>query len=209
MDLGKIPKLKAGIALDIDETLAWTIKLWVQEMKVKFKNPEKLSTNQIIEKYKLAQNVPYWNTEEAKVWMEDKRNSNDFQKIIPTVKDSKKYVEKISKIINISAYLTIRPEIVKQGTREWLDKNNFPKAPIICRPTKIPSKEGNLWKAKVLEKTYPKIKGIIDDNPEVLKYLNKDYKGVFFLYNNKISSKINVVSCKTWKDVYFEIKNRF
>ena len=44
---GLLAELRAngrrGLALDIDETLAWTIGAWVERMQVLFGNPEKLS----------------------------------------------------------------------------------------------------------------------------------------------------------------------
>lgn len=48
-----------GLAVDIDETLSWTLKYWVEKMAEKFGNPENLSVLEIIKKYRYSQNVPY------------------------------------------------------------------------------------------------------------------------------------------------------
>lgn len=211
MNIGKIPKLKEGIALDIDDTIALTFGYWIKSLKKKFKMSEDLTPDKIIKKYKLAQEVPCWQTKEALAWMENKRNSNDFQRKIPPIKDSIKFVKKINKLIPISVYITIRPKIVTESSKDWIEKYNYPEAPIILRPKNISLEKGNEWKARVLEHLYPKIKGIIDDNINVLKNLKEDYKGTFFLYNhNKINlknSKINVFPCTDWNQVYKNIKN--
>lgn len=206
--LDKIKKI--GLAVDIDETLAWTVGHWVREMQKLFGNPEKLSVKKMVHKYTYTQRVPYWQTEEALKWMEDKRNCNEFQKILPIIKNANHYLNKINKIIPISAYITIRPELVKKGTEHWLTKHNFPKAPVIFRPNKIPTKNGNKWKAELLEKLYPKIIGFIDDSPHVIENLSKNYKGTAFHYNKTpIKTKLNVVHCKSWETVYQQVKKYF
>ena len=55
----KIPRMKSGIAVDIDETLSWTVGYWFKEMIKLFGNPEKLSVKKLISKYRYTQNVPY------------------------------------------------------------------------------------------------------------------------------------------------------
>jgi len=57
-----------GLAVDIDETLSWTIGYWIEEMQNKFGNPENLTIKEMVEKYRYTQNVPYWQHEEALQW---------------------------------------------------------------------------------------------------------------------------------------------
>jgi hypothetical protein len=209
LKIGKLPKItREGIALDIDETLSDTISYWVFEMQRKFGNPENLSVKEMIVKYRYAQNVPYWQTSEAMSWAEDQRNSNELQTKLQLIKDADAYVKKINKIIPIVAYISIRPDTVIGGTQAWLDKHGFPKAPVICRPKDIPTERGSEWKARVLEKLYPKVRGIIDDNSSVLKFINKDYKGTIFLYDHKkpVPSNVNTIHCKDWPEVYSNVK---
>lgn len=202
--------ISPGLAVDIDETLSWTIGYWVREMQKEFGNPEKLSVEEMVKKYRYTQNVPYWQSKEALDWMEAHRNSDSVQEELPLIEGSSEYLNKINKIVPISAYLTIRPHNVVNGTQKWLDKHNFPKAPIICRPKELQTHEGNKWKAKALEEYYPKIKGLIDDNPSVIKFIDPNYKGVVFLYNHEpIESKVNVIACKDWEDVYKKVKSKF
>jgi hypothetical protein len=139
--------------------------------------------------------------------MDSKRECNDTQKELPLIKNANHAINEIHKIIPISAYVTIRPESVMSGTQEWLNKHNFPKAPIICRPNNLPHAKGNEWKANLLKELYPKIVGIIDDNPAVVKYLEPDYKGKVFVYNSKqIETKIDAIPCKDWDAVVKEVK---
>lgn len=50
-----ISENRKGIALDIDETLSWTIGYWVEKMQELFGNPENLTVRQLIEKYRYTQ----------------------------------------------------------------------------------------------------------------------------------------------------------
>jgi len=198
----------AGLAVDIDETLAWTIGYWVEEMQKKFGNPEELTIKEMVEKYRYTQNVPYWQHAEAMEWVDEKIHSNETQKELPLIEDADFYLKKINDIVPVAAYLTIRPENVLEGTRDWLTKHGFPAAPIICRP--LEETNGSQWKAKVLSSLYPKILGIIDDNAKLLEFLDKNYPGIIFLYDHKDNKgQANVVACPNWLAVYKEIKDRF
>ncbi len=198
----------AGLAVDIDETLAWTIGYWVEEMQKKFGNPEELTVKEMVEKYRYTQNVPYWQHAEAMKWVDEKIHSNETQKELPLIEDADFYLKKINDIVPVAAYLTIRPENVLEGTKDWLDKHGFPAAPIICRP--LGETNGSQWKARVLSSLYPKILGIIDDNAKLLEFLDKNYPGTVFLYDHKDNKgREDVIACPNWLAVYKEIKDRF
>ncbi|MFA6065273.1 MAG: hypothetical protein WCW44_03800 [archaeon] len=201
---------KSGIALDIDETLSNTALHWFSSMIKLFGTPEKLTAKEMIIKYKYTKHVPYWQTKEAQEWLNSQRMSNNMQREIPLIKNSNHSVEKINKIIPIVAYLTVRPNSVEKGTKDWLLKHNFPVAKIICRPDNIAFSDGNKWKAKMLTELYPKVLGIIDDNPELLTFLPTDYKGTIFVYGSEhIETKLNAIPCKDWKTTLEEVQRVF
>lgn len=198
---------KVGIAVDIDETLSWTIGYWVEEMQKKFGNPEKLTIKEMVEKYRYTQNVPYWQNEEVLKWIDKKINSNKTQEDLPLIEGSSAYLNRINQIIPIVAYITIRPEKVLEGTKNWLTKHNFPAAPVICRPNEIVHGNGNEWKAGVLREMYPQVIGIIDDNAKLLQFLQPDYQGKVFLYDHHDNLGLSfAVACKDWLTVYSEVK---
>jgi len=209
--MSNLPKIeKTGLAVDIDETLSWTIGYWVEQMQKKFGNPENLSIKEIIEKYRYTQNVPYWQSEEALKWIDQKIHSNELQKDLPLIEESNIYLNKINQIIPIAAYITVRPKTVIKGTQEWLDKHDFPKAPVVCKPMNVKHADGNKWKAGLLKKLYPDIVGIIDDHIKLVECLDKDYQGKVFLYDHTtVDSQLNVVACKHWLNIYTEVKNEF
>lgn len=198
-----------GLALDIDETLSNTSIYWFKTLSELFGNPESLTTNEIIEKYRYTQNVPYWQIPEALEWMESARNSNEIQERILLIENAHNVVQKINLVLPIKAYITARPSSVADGTKRWLTKHNFPEAKLITRPDVIPSQDGNIWKSKVLEDLYPEIVGIVDDNPGLADRLGADYRGVVFLYDNITHTRtdIDVIPCKTWDDVYSSVLN--
>ncbi len=201
---------KPGLAVDIDETLSWTIGYWTEKMMEIFGNPENLTVKEIIEKYRYTQNVPYWQSAEAKQWMHDKIHSDDLQKELPLIEGANDYLQKIYSIIPIAAYITVRPQSVIKGTQTWLDKHGFPKAPIICKPLDVVHGDGNKWKAEVLQKLYPDVLGMIDDNAKLLDFLDAKYPGVIFLYDHHtVESTLNVIACKNWGEVFGEVERNF
>ncbi len=201
---------KAGLALDIDNTLSQTNLWWAQRLHEKHGSPEGLSPKQAIEKYGLSSNVPYWkNSADAQKWMEEQRHSNQTQEEYEVLEEAKEAVLEINKIIPIQCYLTARPDSVENGTKKWLEKHGFPKAEVIMRPGKMPHAGGNSWKAKTLESLYPEIIGLIDDDPDILAKLSTSYKGKIFLLNSKFTtSSKNVFACKSWKEALAQVKRQ-
>jgi hypothetical protein len=207
LDYNLTDKMIPGLAIDIDETLSWTIGYWVGTMQKLFGNPENLSQNQLIAKYRYTQNVPYWQTKEAEAWMEEQRFSNELQTKLPLIDGANTYLTKISKIIPISAYTTTRPDKVKDGTQKWLEQNNFPKAEIICRPSELPFNKGDEWKAKFIKENNSRFIGVIDDKPQIAELLGEEYNGTIFLYEHaNVNNQSNVISCKDWKTIYEKVK---
>lgn len=205
-----IPKLQRWLALDIDETLSGTVWYMVKDMQKLFWNPENLSAPKIVEKYRYAQKVPYWQSEKITNWIEKKICSNAMQTKLPVIPWAKAFVAKIHKIIPIAAYITVRPLKVLEGTKKRLKDNGFPSAPIIMKPDAIPREQWNTRKAEVLQTLYPQIQGIIDDNDGLLKELKKNYMWTVFVYDHDKLTKghtyKNAFACKTWKDVYQKVK---
>ena len=197
-----------GLALDIDETLSFTIKVVVEKLMEKLGNPESLTAVEISKKYKHTNSITYWQGDEATKILEDIIHSSEAQKDLPLIEGADKFVKEINKIIPILAYITVRPKRVIHGTRFWLKKNNFPEAPIITKPKNIHRRNGNQWKAKVLEYLYPQIVGIVDDNPGLTDFFGKKYKGVIYLYDNVETKRkdINIIPCENWEVVAKKVK---
>lgn len=203
---------KPGLALDIDETLSWTLGYWIKEMQERFGNPENLSLHDLIAKYRYTQNVPYWQTKEAEEWMEKMRGSNNFQTEFEPMPSAIQSVQELNNIVPVIKYLTVRPETVLNGTKIWLKKHGFPEAEVIARPTNVPHAEGNKWKAIKLVELYPHVQGIVDDNAGLLQFLPADYKGHVFLYTHTTipdNPLENVYTCPDWKSVVQQVEKVF
>lgn len=192
-----------GLALDVDETLSWTIHYWMEQMQQRFGNPENLSVEAMIAKYRYAQHVPYWQGEEVETWLEKMRHSDEMQEDLMLVKGADLAVAEINKIIPIKAYITARPETVEKGTIKWLRANNFPEADVITKPVGIPYTEGNRWKAGVLTMLHPQILGIVDDNVNLIRYLPDSYRGRVFLFDNpkEAGDGQRFLAGKTWPEI--------
>ena len=208
-----LPEINEWIALDIDETLSRTIGYLVAEMQKRFWNPENLSVEEMVTKYRYTQNVPYWQSDEVTQRLNDTLRSNTLQEEIWIIAWAKEFVKKINTIVPIAAYITVRPIVVFEWTQNRLQRNWFPKAPIIMKPESVKREEGNIRKAQVLEKMYPKILGIIDDNDGLVSYITKEYKWIIFLYSHDETKQEhkekNVIACKSRNDVYNEVKKYF
>jgi hypothetical protein len=201
--------LGTGIACDLDETCSWTVYHYIDILKNKFGNPENLSTLDMVEKYQYVQSVPYYRTPEINEWIEEMIHSNELQPELPLIPNIQDYIHKVNKTMPIKCYLTLRPESVVDGTREWLKQHQFPDATVFAKPDHIDRLEGNKWKANILKQAYPTIKGIIDDNQGIIEELGKDYQGKLFLFGHKSSPNgaSFVVPCQDWNKVYGEIKD--
>ena len=171
--------IPASIAIDIDEVLSMTTLHWMNIMHEKFDFLEKM------------------------------RVDNRFYENIPVIEDSILALNDINKTMHLSCYLTTRSEAVRSGTKKWRAKNNFPNARIIMKPDVISSRDGNKWKAEVLQSLYPQTIGVIDDNPGLLDFISDNYKGVVFLYgvDSFKERNIKVIPCKDWKTILIKIKN--
>lgn len=200
-----------GLALDIDETLSFTIGGLVDGLIKQFGNPENLTAEEIVKKYKHTDKIPYWQGKECDLLIDKILTDEKIQKDLPLIKNANSLANKVAKIIPIVSYITIRPRIIFEATKHWLKKNNFPKAPTILKPKNISRRMGNKWKAKVLEYLYPEVLGIVDDNPNLVKNLSKGYKGTIFLYDHTETERkdIKVIPCKDWNRVLVEVKKQF
>ncbi len=202
-----VSKNVQGIALDIDETICWTIGHLVGEMQKLFGNPENLSVEDLIAKYRYTKHVPYWQTRAIRKWLDDYRESSESKENLPLMNGAKETVLTIHKIIPVVAYITARPEVVRDGTQKWLDKHGFPKAKIVLRPAHVDHDEGNKWKAQVLHELYPHVLGIIDDNPSLVDYLPKNYLGKIFVFGGGASASSSILNCITWEEVIEHVSN--
>lgn len=192
-----------GLAIDIDDVLCYTDNHWVDEMS-KFANPENLTREEILKKYKNFDNVPYWNTPEAMAVVDKLMHSNEFQETVPLIENADQAIHAINKIVPVVAYITARPLSVYEGTRSWLTKHGFLSAPIVFRDLDTKHEHRNMWKAELLKDLYPEVLGIIDDHPELGEQLRSlGYEGRHYLYDNGSNEKDykEGSALKTWEEI--------
>ena len=202
-----------GLVLDIDETLSYTKLHWIRELQRLFGNPENIPAEELARKYKLAQDAPYWKENpEALKWMDVTRSNPEAQLNLPLIEGALEGVRQLQDIVPVYGYLTIRPESVSMATKSWLSDVGFPDLPVISRPDFVNFMEGNKWKACVLHKLFPHVRGIVDDSPSVARNVTASYPGLVFLFDHDRfeddPSRSNVVPSKTWTDVLENVRNR-
>lgn len=198
-----------GLALDVDDTLSNTVTPYFDLLRENFGNPENLTTQEIVAKYGHGSRVPYWKTEEIRIWKRTIFDDPKFYDTLELHENSNHIVEKINSIIPISCYITARPTFVIEATKAWLKKHGFPEREVIARPPEY--EDGNKWKAEELVKLYPNIVGIVDDDPRLISALPKEYQGAVFLYSHleyDQETPLNVIPCKDWEAVYDKIQKQ-
>jgi uncharacterized HAD superfamily protein len=199
-----------GLALDIDETLCDTSTYWFEEAVKKFGNPTTLTTKEIIDKYILIQNIPFWDKEILKPWIINARKSKDMHVNANSIENAIEIVNQIHQNIPIVAYITARSETLRGITKLWLKKHKFPKAKVfhvISQKKDLGSKTSSKAKVELLEYLYPHITGIVDDHPDVAELTHDKYEGNIYVFRStKVYDKKNIISCKDWNDVFEKIK---
>lgn len=192
-----------GLALDIDDTLSLTDHYWITEMKRRFGDPENLTRDELVRKYRWIEEVPYWKTKGARELMQELTHSNEFQESIPVIENANQIVRQIASTVPVVAYITARPISVLHGTAQWLAKHDFPVAPIVFRPADITNEAKHRWKAEVLEYLYPQVLGIVDDSPDLAKHLDTmNYQGTVYQYGTRSEALVPcAISCESWTDV--------
>src|SRR4030043_1797615 len=91
---------RTGLALDIDETLSDTGPHWWNHM-MKFHVPEGLNQKVLLEQYEFIEHVPAWQTEEAKKYITNTLESNEFNETIPLLHESNDMVKKLNAIVPV------------------------------------------------------------------------------------------------------------
>lgn len=197
-----------GLALDIDETISYTLKYWGEYLITNHGNPENLTIDEIYLKYGYVNN--YWKTDEAITWMNNAIHDDKLHEKFEVIQDADEIVQEVNNIKPIVIYITNRPESVKNGTVKWLSKHQFPNAPIFFKPDKINFGSGGSWKGDLLKDLYPGVEGFIDDSPHLLEEISPDYKGTIYYSAHDTSPRndIKVIPCKTWKDVLKVIREK-
>jgi 5'(3')-deoxyribonucleotidase len=196
------------LAVDLDETVAWTVGHWMTRLRNEFPIEGSPSVEQLIHEHRFAQNVPHWKTNtEALKRMQQFRCCPELHRELPIIPGSVEALRRLENLFSFE-YLTMRNEIVLEATKDWLLLHKFPAGDVTVCPSETPLAEKTSWKARVLELRYPNLVGIIEDHPDVIQSLPGNYKGTVFFYSHTESprSDIRVIPCPTWEHVEQNIR---
>jgi len=194
--------MEKGLMIDIDDTLSLTAAYWMEYLQSIYGNPENITPMEMFRKYHSVQQVPYWQgNRDINQHIYKLIYSNYIQLKLPVFDDSNLILNEMANYCKITCYLTKRPEKIKPGTISWLEKHNFPPAPVICMPNNVKLKNGNLWKAKVINDLSDSILAVIDDDKRLIYELEK-YKSIHYFLITKENFdylKLKVYPCSNWK----------
>ena len=174
---------RGAYAIDIDDTVALTAQAWASILIEQFGAPDGLSASEIFKVYGIIQNVPHWQTPEARDWIRGAINSTEIYDRVEPISEARDFLSNPPEGITIGCYLTARPDDCHEQTSRWLKRHGFPHAPLLCRPSSVPHNERHPWKARELEKLYPSVIGLIDDQVEIAHELKPSYPGRVIIVN--------------------------
>lgn len=188
-----------GLAIDIDDTLAETARTCIEIVAGKLGTHREFTTDELAFTYHQPGNVPFWKEEHAQKLIDETMTSKEFLENIPVVPGAIESLQKINQIVPVSLYISSRLTSLQTVTQAWLEKNGFPKAPIILRDEQTMDPH---WKATYLEVNYPKIFGIIDDTIEPYLASNWLFPSRFFWLQRHKKNALyneNLKSSETWE----------
>lgn len=196
-----------GLALDIDETLADTNTHFFTHTFRRHPIPG-IALDALMRRYKFSEDVPEWKEPEVRITLEEFLHSDAFHASIPVIPGASESVRLFPESAPVVAYVTARPEELRRGTEEWLERHEFPKAPVLMRTSDggVPdSTIRNRWKIGVLQALWPRVTGIVDDNLGLAHELERtDYPGRLYLYGPRGDAcpvHPRIRACPTWPDV--------
>ncbi len=200
----------SGIAVDIDETIANTVELLMQEMQQRFGNPEGRSAQELVQLHQKAGRVPYpeWQTPEAKTWLKEAVHSEDVHRRAPEITGARETLTRLHEKGLLSCYLTVRDSSLTNVTKEWLELNGFPILDIITKPDYVKNRHGDAWKALELHQNHPHITGIIDNSASVMTNLPGNYAGQAYHFGAEapVRTDIKITPCNNWSKVEMAIQ---
>lgn len=203
-DLGQ-----SGLALDIDDVLCVTGKIWYEGLVQAAGHPG-ISFEEMVRDYSgRFQQAPAWKDHPAVMeWIQCMINSHDHYACLAPWDKAKERVWDVHALLPIRAYVTMRSLAVIDTTQEWLRMHGFPDAPILSRPLDTHHSKMHAWKAHALHELHPHLVGIVDDDPHVVEQLPAAYRGTVFLFGGAQSprSDVNIVPCQNWDEVYEHVK---
>ena len=207
---GDSAPLVGGLAVDVDETLGWTVGLWFRLLSERFGNPENLSPRQFEAKYEFTYRVSYWQAQDVNEFMDQQRSDPNRQlevELMPGAVEGMRAIRACGQ--ELDCYLTTRPQCVSEATALWARRNGLPDLPVTAKPDEIPFSQGNQWKVDVLLKLFPKVGGIIDNSGDLINLIPADYPGLVFHFgaNARIREDLGdrLIPCATWADVAREV----
>lgn len=212
-EISTTPATKRGysvptLAVDLDETVAWTVGHWIGRLLKEFPIEGSPSVEQLIEQHRFAERVPEWKANPAALErMQQFRCCPDLHRELPIIPGSVEALRRLESLFSFE-YLTMRNELVLDATKDWLTRHNFPAGEVTVCPSETPLEQKTSWKARVLELRYPDLVGIIEDHPSVVQSLPADYQGTVFFYSHSESPRndIHVIPCPTWEHVEQNIR---
>jgi hypothetical protein len=200
---------RPGLALDIDDTLCHLGRKWYDTM-VEIAGHPGLTYEEITHSHSGGfQHVPAWKGHPGiEAWIQKTLVDHEHYLGLEPIEQAREGVQKISALVPVHAYITMRSLAVIDASHAWLRRHGFPDLPILSRPLDVPKERIHAWKAQALADLYPTIQGIVDDDPNVVMNLPPGYQGTIFLYGKTSHPRadLSIIPCKDWDEVYTKVQ---
>ncbi len=176
--------LTGKLAIDIDDTLSRTTKMFVEVLSEHFPPPRKITVAEAQRHYALHGSPIYWGgLPEAKGLRRSLAHDSGAHADLDVFPRAVAGMRELYEEGLIGCYFTARSEDMRAVTEDWLHKNGFPDAPIFMRDGSVDFKYHFGWKAEVLHDLTPDVCGAVDNSAILARQVEElRYKGMFFLF---------------------------
>ncbi|MCA9478394.1 MAG: hypothetical protein KC535_04565 [Nanoarchaeota archaeon] len=176
---------RSGVACDLDDVLMNTKPFLFSHFKSLFGSI--YSPEVLYFLYHTPSRNPEWDTPEKRAIIEEHLNRPELYRDIPLLKESKRTLLELQKNELFNSYITARPHVLDKVTKSYLKSQELPDLPLVSRyfPNKYHQSNGQ-WKATVLDKLFPKVRGIIDNGTDLFNQLERTkYPGFMILFGEE------------------------
>lgn len=195
--------LKYGLALDIDDTIADTSRACIRHMLEKF-GQHPLTIEEIRTRYGYPSLVPEWQLPQYQSTLQSLYQSTRLYQHVQPLPGAIAHTHQLATIAPIQCYITSRMTHLHDLTAEWLERHDFPAAPLICRPPEIQEPD---WKIRFLVHEKYHLVGIVDNELYVPSDVDFHFRLFELVEHQKISPAHPALEiCDSWQTVIEKLR---
>lgn len=219
----RLQDARIGLVLDVDEALVLSVQRWTEEMNALFLRLGYLDTPWQYDEVCRAGGTqgsfgkdPRIPPEHFKRASQRRLRSARFNRGLPMVEENIPQVLAAldAQSVPVGMYLTARPEVVTEVTKDELYSLGFPTAPVLARPDDVPDNQVSAWKYQQLRQVATLTNAplvMVDDSVSMADYIHQHHnrpdadfvdKRIFpLVYKGARTGETNGHTVVTWQTI--------